>query len=184
MNSENAKGHLHDRHAGRDDLTGEHRLGDTLQLVFLAIFLAVWISDTFFLRYSTFLSGEIHYLIRFSAGTIILVFAGILARRGLRRIFGEVRRTPHVVDKGVFAIVRHPIYLGSILTYLGLLCFSLSIASAAVWAVIIVFYWFISRYEEKLLIKRFGEEYLEYRKKVPMLFPLKLSRHKATHGLV
>ena len=171
---------MHERHAGRDDLTGEHRLGDTLQLVFLGIFLAVWISDTFFLRYSTFLSGEINYLIRFSAGTIILVFAGILARRGLRIIFGEVRQTPHVIDKGVFAIVRHPIYLGSILTYLGLLCFSLSIASTAVWILIIVFYWLISRYEEKLLIGRFGDEYLEYRKKVPMLFPLKLSGHKAT----
>ena len=85
-----------------------------------------------------------------------------------------------MIDKGVFAIVRHPIYLGSILTYLGLLCFSLSIASTAVWILIIVFYWLISRYEEKLLIGRFGDEYLEYRKKVPMLFPLKLSGHKAT----
>jgi protein-S-isoprenylcysteine O-methyltransferase Ste14 len=41
--------------------------------------------------------------------------------------------------------------------------------------VITVFYWYISRYEEKLLIDRFGDEYRDYRKKVPMLFPLKLN---------
>lgn len=32
----------------------------------------------------------------------------------------------------------------------------------------------ISRYEEKLLIQRFGSAYEEYKKKVPMLLPIKL----------
>jgi len=71
----------------------------------------------------------------------------------------------------VFGLVRHPIYLGSILLYLGLILYTLSLASVVIWLVIIVFYYFISRYEEKILTDFFGEEYVSYKQKVPMLFP-------------
>lgn len=40
-----------------------------------------------------------------------------------------------------------------------------------VWLVIAVYYYFISRYEEKLLIKKYGDKYKEYQKKVPMFIP-------------
>jgi protein-S-isoprenylcysteine O-methyltransferase Ste14 len=51
---------------------------------------------------------------------------------------------------------------------------SFSLASVIVWLVIIVFYYFISKFEEKLLLEKFGSEYETYRKRVPMLFPLKI----------
>jgi len=183
MNSDSQKGHNHRRHAGRDDLAGEHRLGDTLQLVFLATFLAIWISDSFFLQYSTFPAEMIPNYVRTSLGILFLVIAGLLSWRGLRKVFGEVRETPQVITGGAFSIVRHPIYLGSILTYLGMVCFSMSLASAAFWIVIVVFYRYISRYEENLLINRFGDEYRDYMKKVPMLFPLKLFRKGASDSI-
>ena len=47
-----------------------------------------------------------------------------------------------------------------------------SLASAGLWILIILFYWFISRYEEKVLLDLFGPDFEAYRKKVPMLFPL------------
>jgi protein-S-isoprenylcysteine O-methyltransferase Ste14 len=52
----------------------------------------------------------------------------------------------------------------------------MSLAATALLLVIILFYRFISRYEEILLTERFGDEYRDYKKKVPMLFPLKLFR--------
>ena len=70
-------------------------------------------------------------------------------------------------------MVRHPIYLGAILGYAGMICMTLSLASAAIFILIVAFYVYISRYEEKLLTKRFGNEYREYMKKVPMLCPIK-----------
>jgi len=36
-----------------EDLTGEHRLGDAGQLVLFIIFMAVWITDSFFFKYSS-----------------------------------------------------------------------------------------------------------------------------------
>ena len=90
----------------------------------------------------------------------------------MRIVFGEERETPAVISNGVFSVVRHPIYLGCILFYLGMICFTLSLISAGLWIIIIIFYRYISRHEEKLLLDLFGTEYENYMKKVPMLFPL------------
>jgi protein-S-isoprenylcysteine O-methyltransferase Ste14 len=57
------------------------------------------------------------------------------------------------------------------LLYLGLLVLTLSIISAFIWFFIIAFFYFISKHEEKLLLKMFGEEYEKYRNEVPMLVP-------------
>jgi protein-S-isoprenylcysteine O-methyltransferase Ste14 len=62
------------------------------------------------------------------------------------------------------------------LSYMGLILITLSIITTVLWLVIIIFYHYISSYEEKLLINMYGDDYREYRKKVPMLFPLNLRR--------
>ena len=168
------KGHLRKSHQHRDDLTGEHAFSDIGQLIFLIIFLIVWIADSFVFKYSTFLTQYVSNYIRVPITLIVLVISGLLAWTGLKIVFRETREEPQVITSGVFSIVRHPIYLGSILLYLGFILLSLSLLSALVWILIIVFYYMISRYEEKLLIQRFGSAYEEYKKKVPMLFPIKL----------
>ncbi|MFC2112181.1 methyltransferase family protein [Bacteroidota bacterium] len=176
MKAEKIKGYHHKSDAHRTDLAGEHRIGDAVQVIFLIVFLAVWGLDSFVFKYTTFLAESVPWFIRIGAGAIILVSAFSLARSGLRIVFGEVRDTPEVIKKGAFSVIRHPIYLGAILLYLGMISFTLSLASVALWVIIIIFYWFISRYEEKLLIQMFGDEYKDYQKKTPMLFPLKLRR--------
>lgn len=173
MSSENLKVHQSKQHAGREDLTGEHKLGDTVQLILLIIFLAVWVLDSFVLGFSTFLAESVPWFIRYPAGIILLIFTFFLERSGLGTVFGKPQETPHVITGGVFSVVRHPIYLGAILGYAGMICMTLSLASAAILIVIVAFYVYISRYEEKLLTKRFGNEYREYMKKVPMLCPIK-----------
>ena len=86
-------------------------------------------------------------------------------------VFGEKRDKPCVIRKSVFNVVRHPIYLSEILLYLGLLMLSISMAAAVVWVVAIGFLHDISRYEEKLLLERFGAEYEQYMREVPMWIP-------------
>jgi protein-S-isoprenylcysteine O-methyltransferase Ste14 len=109
--------------------------------------------------------------IRIPLGVILVAISGYLAREGLSIVFGEEREEPGVIRKGVFSVVRHPIYLSEILLYLGLLMLSLSLAAAVVWAVGVVFFHIISRYEEKLLLARFGEAYQTYMREVPMWIP-------------
>lgn len=170
----NEKGHLRKSHQHRVDLTGEHAFSDMGRLILLVIFLVVWIADSFIFKYSTFLIQYVSNYIRVPITLIVLVISGLLAWTGLKIVFGETREEPQVITTGVFSIVRHPIYLSSILLYLGFILLSLSLLSVLVWILIIVFYYMISRYEEKLLTQRFGSAYEEYKKKVPMLLPIKL----------
>jgi protein-S-isoprenylcysteine O-methyltransferase Ste14 len=177
VNNENLKGHQHSRHAGRDDLTGEHKLGDLIQIILLIVFLVIWILDSFVLGFSTFPAESVPSFVRIPLATILLIFTFLLEKSGLHAVFGEPQETPHVITRGVFSLVRHPIYLGAILGYAGMICLTLSLASSAIFILIVAFYSYISWYEEKLLTQRFGEEYREYMRKVPMLFPIKIKRN-------
>jgi protein-S-isoprenylcysteine O-methyltransferase Ste14 len=174
MTSEVQQEHNLKQHAGREDLTGEHRLGDSIQLILMVLFLAIWILDSFVFRFSTFLAESVPWFIRIPVGITLLIFTFLLERSGLRTVFGKPQETPHVITRGAFSVVRHPIYLGAILGYAGMISLTLSLASAAIFIIIVAFYYFISKYEEKLLTRRFGEEYRDYMKKVPMLFPIKI----------
>lgn len=158
-------------HRHREDLTGEHRAGDVGQVILILIFLVVWVIDTFFLHSTTFLNRVIPAVIRIPVGAIVLILAGWLAKRGMAIVFGEVPEKPGVIRKGPFNVVRHPVYLAEILLYFGILLMSLSLAAAVVWIMTIAFLHFISRYEEKLLLERFGEDYKRYLDEVPMWFP-------------
>jgi protein-S-isoprenylcysteine O-methyltransferase Ste14 len=155
----------------RDDLTGEHAIGDAGQIVLTCLFVAAWIADTFFFKYTTFLNRYVPPGVRIPAGAVLLVLSGYLARKGLSIVFGKEREKPGVIRESVFNIVRHPVYLSEILLYLGLLLLSISLAAAVVWIIAIGFLHYISRYEERLLLARFGEEYEQYMKEVPMWIP-------------
>jgi protein-S-isoprenylcysteine O-methyltransferase Ste14 len=100
-----------------------------------------------------------------------LILVGYLAKTGLAIVFGEGRKKPGVIRESVFNVVRHPIYLSEVLLYLGFLTLSMSLAAAAVWVITVGFLHYISRYEEKLLLARFGEEYQQYMQEVPMWIP-------------
>jgi len=165
-NQDNKKAHKH-----REDLTGEHKVGDAGQLAFAILFFAVWIVDSFFLKYTTIFDQYVPLYVKIPLAVIILGLSVYLAKAGLNIVFGEKRKEPGVIRKGVFGYVRHPVYLGEILLYLGLLILSISLAAAAVWIAASVFLHFISRYEEKLLVERFGVEYEKYMKEVRMWIP-------------
>jgi protein-S-isoprenylcysteine O-methyltransferase Ste14 len=164
------RGHRHERQR-RDDLVDEHPWGDGGQIVLALLFFAVWISDVFLLHYTTWLTAYVPLFVRIPIGTALLLVAVWLAQSSLRIVFGEVRPEPCVIRKGVFGLVRHPIYLSEVLLYLGLLVLDISLAAAAVLVIAFAFVHFISRYEEKQLLDRFGAEYRQYMADVPMWIP-------------
>jgi protein-S-isoprenylcysteine O-methyltransferase Ste14 len=52
-----------------------------------------------------------------------------------------------------------------------MLLISISLVAGVVWLMAIVFLHYISRHEEELLLARFGEEYEQYMREVPMWIP-------------
>ena len=158
------------KHTKHPHLTGEHRWGDMGQLILFFMFMGVWITDSFLFQYSTSLEEVVPDYIRITTAGMVLIAGWYLARRGMKAVFGTEREKPEIINSGVFRIVRHPIYLGAILFYLGATLITMSIASAAFWPVIIGFYIVICKYEERILTEAFGNDYLEYKKKTGMLF--------------
>jgi len=159
------------KHEGNPHLTGEYRWGDMGQLILLLLFLGIWISDSFVFHYSTFLRDVLPNYIRVPLAAFILTTGWLLARKGMKLVFGTTREKPEVINTGVFRVIRHPIYTGALLFYLGAISITLSIVSAVFWLGILLFYILIARYEEKILTNEFGEEYSRYKKQTGMLFP-------------
>ena len=81
------------------------------------------------------------------------------------------QRANRVVATGAFRYVRHPLYLASILVYLGLTVFTSSLFSFALLVGICVFLDLIASYEEDLLEAKFGDEYRRYKQRTGKWVP-------------
>jgi len=81
------------------------------------------------------------------------------------------------VSKGLYRHARHPIYLGYTAVFAGLAVQWGSFWSLAFSAPLLILGWvsYALFYEEPVLFARFGQEYREYRKRTPLLFPRKLT---------
>jgi protein-S-isoprenylcysteine O-methyltransferase Ste14 len=81
-------------------------------------------------------------------------------------------RTQRLVTTGPYRYCRNPMVLGALHIYLSIVIFLNSLT--ALGALLIFFLsgiTYLKLSEEKRLEKDFGDEFLEYRRKVPMLFP-------------
>jgi protein-S-isoprenylcysteine O-methyltransferase Ste14 len=149
---------------------GEHPFGDLGQLILAALFLVVWVGDSFFLHWSTFFKHRVPESVRMGLLGFALLFVLILLGTGHGVITGK-ERPNHVVDTGPFRYVRHPLYLAALLGYVGTAISSLSLISFALLIPIFAFYSYIASYEEKLLEARFGEAYREYERRTGKWLP-------------
>lgn len=122
----------------------------------------------------TFWDNFFIYLIGISLliiGGIILIYSRLLIGKfGSSKITIEEKH--HLVIKGIYKHIRHPIYLGMILVFSG---FALSFRSLIL-PIIFFFSFFIlfknrMDTEEKLLKERFGNDYELYLKRTKRLFP-------------
>ena len=80
---------------------------------------------------------------------------------------------PRLVTTGPYAYVRNPMLAGvfALLFGLGVLLGSASLLFVFTPLFILINVWELKVIEEPELIKRLGEEYLQYRKRTPMFFP-------------
>jgi protein-S-isoprenylcysteine O-methyltransferase Ste14 len=140
---------------------GEHPYGDAGQLILLGLFLIVWLGDSFVLRLSTVPADYLPRFIRLTFLVSCLGLAAVLFKSG-HAVVSHARPASDLVSTGAFRYVRHPLYLGCILFYLGLAFCTFSLFSLVLWVAIFIFYNYIASYEEKLLEAKFGESYRIY----------------------
>jgi protein-S-isoprenylcysteine O-methyltransferase Ste14 len=158
------------KEADMKESKGEHPFGDAGQLISLGVFLVVWVGDSFFMRKSTFLSDYVPLYIRLIILGLTLITATYLFSSG-HVVVSDEQRPNSVVANGAFRYVRHPLYLASIFTYLGLAFSTVSLFSLALFVGIFVFHNYIASYEEKLLDEKFGEDYRKYKRRTGKWVP-------------
>jgi protein-S-isoprenylcysteine O-methyltransferase Ste14 len=159
-------GHEHSHGIGN-----EHPKSHDIQLISFVQFLIVWGLDSVF-GLTTQLARDIAWQLRVLI-FIIAVIIGIRLSNGSHRLVlrGVDKTNPKVVDKDVYALVRHPMYLAYMIAFLALIQLTMSLISIVPFIIAVILLNKIAAYEEKELIKILGQEYLDYMKKVPRWVP-------------
>ncbi|NJN24517.1 MAG: isoprenylcysteine carboxylmethyltransferase family protein [Cyclobacteriaceae bacterium] len=112
------------------------------------------------------------------AGLFIAVQGLLIAKWGFKsydtRAFlglGSLKAEDEFKTDGLLKHVRHPLYAGSILMVIGYFLFDPK-WTTLISGTLVILYFLVGIYlEERKLIEAFGEKYIEYKKKTPMLIP-------------
>jgi len=115
----------------RHGIGAENPINDRAQIVFVIVFLIVWGVDTFILHYSLTLLGLISLFISVPIGVFSFIIGVYLVWKSESVVFSQ--KEAKVIDTGVYGWVRHPMYLGTLLIFLGFTVSTLSILSFIVW---------------------------------------------------
>lgn len=117
----------------------------------------------------------IHHVV-FTLSKVIMAIGILLVIYGWKQIFQGKGK---LVTTGLYSYIRHPQYLGFLLITLGMNIQWLTFIMLALWPVLVVLYYRLSKTEEKEAEKRYGENYLKYKLSVPGFIP-RLKSYKQT----
>lgn len=99
---------------------------------------------------------------------VIILTGMLLVIFGWRKIF---RTKNQLVTTGIYSHVRHPQYLGFLLITLGMNVLWVTLSTLLLWPVLAFLYYRLAKEEDNQMEEKFGEEFLEYKSKVPTFIP-------------
>jgi len=141
----------------------------TLLIAFLSMNFWDWI---YFITQPTLIQPLL-----FTIGIVLGLAGAILAMMASRVIsvstVADMRtdRKAELVTDGIYSKVRHPLYLATVLVLFAL-AFIYPFPAVIVFAISMIGYTMIGAYfEERKLVKHYGDEYLEYKKTVGFIIP-------------
>lgn len=82
-----------------------------------------------------------------------------------------IKQDHELIASGPYALVRHPIYTGLLLAFIGTACARGDWRGVLAVVVVVVSLWRKLRMEERWMTERFGAHYEAYRQRVPALIP-------------
>ena len=103
------------------------------------------------------------------AGMVNCILKYFRQLSGIREI--QEDRKPVLETTGMHKFVRHPLYISTFVFLVGLFLLMPHLSNLIA-VIIIILYTIIGiRFEEVKLVKEFGEQYVEYKRRVPMVIP-------------
>jgi len=142
--------------------------------------------DYFLIGRVLFCSDILRYIISsliFIVGVYFAIWSNIflfeIGRGGPVDAFGVSisPQTKKLVTIGPYRYSRNPMVFGAFSLYISIvLCLNSIIGLICIIAFLVAMIIFLKLSEEKRLLRDFGDEYINYKKKVPMIFPIKWIR--------
>jgi protein-S-isoprenylcysteine O-methyltransferase Ste14 len=138
-------------------------------------FLGILFQSALIPTYQILTKGSItEYLAYVFAGFGTIIMVKSTKQISLSRFLGISSSSDQVdelVVSGLYSKIRHPLYAGLVLIFIGYFLFA-GTAAAAVHLICLALYIPVGIYfEEKNLIALYGQSYREYQEKVPPFFP-------------
>lgn len=148
-------------------------------------FRVLWITIAVSMTIGCMLSGRgigqfPRWTMSISVAGLVLVVAGLIVRwtaiLTLRRHFTtnvSIREDHELVSDGLYGVVRHPSYTGSLLSFFGVgLTFASWLGTLSIFIPILLAFLYRINVEEAALRNHFGARYEDYAKHVKRLIPL------------
>ncbi len=115
----------------------------------------------------------------FIIGIVLIVIGEIIRLRSVSFAGGETRTmnvgASSICKSGPYSIVRNPLYIGNVMIYVGFAFVAGSVYVVTISLITLLYflvqYSLIISLEEEALEKKFGDEYITYKKLVPSILP-------------
>lgn len=103
---------------------------------------------------------------------MIVRWVAIIKLKSMFTVDVSIQQDHKIVKNGLYKSIRHPAYLGSLISFFGLGISLVNwISLILVFVPVFLAFNYRIRIEEKVLIEEFGEEYLNYSKDTYRLMP-------------
>ena len=118
-------------------------------------------TEPFYVFYNTYV---------FPASKILMGIGILLVIYGWKEIH-KARKQDKLMIEGIYKYLRHPQYVGFLMITFGLNVMWLTIITLVMWPILVALYWRLAKMEDKDMEEKFGEQFIEYKHRVPGFIP-------------
>ncbi len=101
-------------------------------------------------------------------GSVFMLMGLVIMGKGFSQIHSA---KGELVTDGLYSYVRHPQYSGLFLITVGMMIQWPTIITVIMWPILMLMYYRLALREERQMEEIFGDEYVEYRQRVPAFVP-------------
>ncbi|MFW9999692.1 MAG: methyltransferase family protein [Candidatus Hodarchaeota archaeon] len=145
--------------------------GHIYHAVMPIVFVLMWILDSIIFKISTILNNYVPFIIRLILFILVFGIALIFIELSHRALFKSHKPSDSLITNGILGHVRNPMYSGILLIYVAFILLSISIISIFLFIPVFLVYNWMANFEENILEDMFGDEYIQYKKRVPKWIP-------------
>ena len=129
-----------------------------------------WLHQSGHLWATLFGWGHTGAMLEMLFGYAIVFFGISLLIEGWREVY-QATQAKRLATNGLYELVRQPQYTGIFLAIFGQLIHWPTIPTVALFPIVVWAYYRLAKKEEQEMMEKFGTEYRNYQKSVPMFFP-------------